>query len=126
MKNITILIVEDEAIIAMELKQTLEKQGYRVCPIASSANDAIRLAEHHQPDIILMDILLKDKKTGIQAAKTICEKINIPIIYMTGNPHFLDNHKHLLPDVPFKVIAKPPPDTQLLNNIKELLIGRQP
>lgn len=125
MKNNTILIVEDEAIIAMEIKQMLEKEGYQVCPTASSANDAMRLVEHYHPDIILMDILLKDKETGVQAAHAICAKAKIPIIYMTGNPHLLNNNRHLLPEAPFKVIAKPPQEIQLLNDIKELLTGGQ-
>ena len=122
MKKYKILIVEDEVIIAMELKQNLENYGYQICPIASTANEAIKLSEHHQPHIILMDVLLKDQKTGIQAAQAICKKNKIPVIYMTGNPGLLNKNKHL-GEHPFKIISKPPSDIQLLQFIKELLSG---
>ncbi len=122
MKKYKILIAEDEVIIAMELKRNMENHGYLVCPIASTADEAIKLAEQCHPDIILMDVLLKDQKTGIQAAQTICKKNKIPTIYMTGNVGLLNKNKGL-PCYPFKVISKPPSDIQLLQLIKELLSG---
>lgn len=71
MKNI--LIVEDEIIIALDLKKTLEKFGHSVKGIVSTGEEAIKLAESLKPDIILMDINLKGNLNGIEAAKEIFE-----------------------------------------------------
>ena len=80
-----ILIVEDEAIIAACLKNDLLALGYEVLPVALTADNAVALAEEHKPDIILMCILLKGKKTGIDVAQEIEKTRKMPIIFITGN-----------------------------------------
>jgi len=79
-----IMIVEDEEIVAFDLRKTLEKLGYDVITQASSGVDAIEKAEQFQPDIILMDIRLKNELDGIDAAHIISFKRKIPIIYLTS------------------------------------------
>jgi CheY-like chemotaxis protein len=79
-----IMIVEDEEIVAFDLKRTLEKLGYIVTSHASNGVDAIEKAEHDKPDIILMDIRLKNELDGIDAAHIISFKSRIPIIYLTS------------------------------------------
>ena len=119
MKKMKILIVEDEAIIALDMKLYLECHGYNVCAIATTADEATSLTEEHHPDVILMDILLKGEKTGIDAARTIQKDNKIPIIYMTGNPHLLDEEKRIA-DYPFWVISKPPSNrliSEILNQL---------
>ena len=68
-----ILIVEDELVIALDMKTTLEKHGHTVVGIVSTAEEAISLANELKPDIVLMDINLKGSKNGIEAAKEIFE-----------------------------------------------------
>ncbi|HMB19703.1 MAG TPA: response regulator, partial [Spirochaetota bacterium] len=80
-----ILVVEDEALIALDTQKTLENLGYDVIAIAYSGEEAIRLAEETRPDIMLMDIILKDEMSGIETVRIIHEKQDIPVIYMTAN-----------------------------------------
>jgi PAS domain S-box-containing protein len=80
-----ILIVEDERIIAADLKHDLESFGYTVCGVASCGRDAIQLAEDTSPDLVLMDINLKGNLDGVQVAKELKNRFNIPVVYLTGH-----------------------------------------
>ena len=79
-----ILVVEDETIVAMDIKRRLEKLGYRVTGLATKARQVLQLIEADQPDIILMDIHLNDNMDGIDVAKLINEKHRIPVIFVTA------------------------------------------
>lgn len=82
--DISVLIVEDEIILAMAIKQSLTKMGFIVTGIETASNDAVVHAQNHRPDIILMDIKLNSEKTGIDAANAIWKKFQIPIIFLTS------------------------------------------
>ncbi|MBE9145636.1 hybrid sensor histidine kinase/response regulator [Planktothrix mougeotii] len=84
MGDIKILIVEDELLIAKGLAKKLEKLEYAVVGIASSSESALQKVEETQPDVILMDIVIKGDLDGIETAKLIQEKFNIPVIYVTA------------------------------------------
>jgi PAS domain S-box-containing protein len=79
-----ILIVEDDAILATHKEDTLGQMGYQVIGITATGEQAVDIALSQRPDVILMDIRLRGEMTGIQAAKTIHEKADIPIIYLTA------------------------------------------
>ena len=79
-----ILIVEDESIVAKDIQQTLIRLGYNVVGIASSGEKAIQMAQTEQPELVLMDIMLKGDLTGVDVAKIIKEKYGIPVIYITA------------------------------------------
>ncbi len=79
-----ILIVEDEWIIANDIKDSLVEMGYRVSGIASSADEALAAAASEGPDLVLMDIVLKGDRDGIDAAREIHERFDIPVIYLTA------------------------------------------
>lgn len=79
-----ILIVEDERVIARDIRACLENLGYSITAIASSATEAIEKAAETRPDLILMDIRLKGEMDGIQAAQQIWNRYQIPFIYATG------------------------------------------
>jgi len=79
-----ILVVEDEIIIANDIKNVLTQQGYDVLDLAHSGEDAVRKALELKPDLILMDIMLKGNLDGIEASARINEKENIPIVYLTA------------------------------------------
>ncbi|MGA1868880.1 MAG: PAS domain S-box protein [bacterium] len=83
-KPIKIIIVEDETIIALDVKNKLENLGYSVPAIVDTGEDAIIKAADIRPELILMDIRLKGKMDGIEAACRIREQFNIPIIYLTA------------------------------------------
>jgi CheY-like chemotaxis protein len=80
-----ILIVEDDALIAFDLRQTVEELGGAVVGQASRTVDAIGLAAKHRPDVVLMDIRLGDGSDGIDAARGIRRLQEVPIIFVTGN-----------------------------------------
>ena len=79
-----LLIVEDEAITALDLKYSLEELGYEIVDTVDTGQDAINTAAETVPDIVLMDIKLKGDMEGIEAAEIISE-LRIPIVYLTAN-----------------------------------------
>jgi DNA-binding LytR/AlgR family response regulator len=84
MSQYNILIVEDESIVAKDIQQSLKKQGYNVLDICSSAESAIEVAGEKKPDLILMDIMLKGDKSGIDAADIIRKSMNVPVVFLTA------------------------------------------
>lgn len=83
--SVRILLVEDEAIIAADIEQALQRFGYEVVGIASDASDALRQAVSLVPDLVLMDIGLEGAMDGIDAASAIREQSGVPSVYLTGN-----------------------------------------
>jgi transcriptional regulator with GAF, ATPase, and Fis domain len=79
-----ILIVEDEFVVANDLRLILQKSGYEVCGIADSFNEAVTIIEEHNPGLVLLDIYLKGNRTGIDLAKLLSEK-NIAFVYLSAN-----------------------------------------
>ncbi len=77
--------MEDEIIIAIDLKMRLENLGYNVSDIAVNGKDAITKTGENNPDIVLMDIILNGEIDGIEVAKQIRELYRIPFIYVTGS-----------------------------------------
>ncbi len=98
MAKARILIVEDEAITALDEQETLEEMGYEVVDIVDTGEDAIASAGELKPDLVLMDITLKTEMTGQDAAWQIREKYDIPVIFVTakGNKAIYDaaNYGH--------------------------------
>jgi CheY-like chemotaxis protein/DNA-binding PadR family transcriptional regulator len=79
-----ILVVDDEAIITMQLEERLSTMGYSVTGMAASGEDAIDKARITRPDIVLMDIVMPGKMNGIEAAKIITEELDIPVVFVTS------------------------------------------
>ncbi|MFT7102266.1 MAG: DNA-binding LytR/AlgR family response regulator [Bacteroidia bacterium] len=84
MAKTSILVVEDESIVAKDIQQSLKKLGYSVPSVENSGEDAIDSAGQHRPDLILMDIMLKGEISGIEAAQQIKNRYQIPIIFLTA------------------------------------------
>ncbi len=84
MANTRIMVVEDEGIIAQDIKQCLENLGYEVPEVVFTGSEAIKKAEIARPDLILMDIVLKGEIDGIETASEIRKRYNIPIVYLTA------------------------------------------
>ena len=84
-KTVQILVVEDESVIAADIKDCLENLGYAVPAIAVSGETAVDMATSIRPDLVLMDIRLKGEMDGIQAAAHIWHHLRIPVVYSTGH-----------------------------------------
>lgn len=84
MTKTQLLIVEDEAIVALDIKNALLKLGHEVIACVTNADEAIAWIEKIRPDIIIMDIHLNHSKDGIQTAEEIQKIANIPILYLTA------------------------------------------
>jgi CheY-like chemotaxis protein len=78
------LIVEDEILIAEELKERLSLLGFSVIAAVDSAEEGIAIATRERPDLVLMDIRLKGNKDGVQAAEEIHQQVDVPIVYLTA------------------------------------------
>ena len=79
------LIVEDETLIAEELKERLSRLGFSVIAAVDTADEGIAIATREHPDLVLMDIRLRGEKDGVQAAKEIREQVDVPIVYLTAH-----------------------------------------
>jgi CheY-like chemotaxis protein len=112
-----ILIVEDDFIVAIDLKIHLEKMGYHVLDITDNGNDALKKTREKNPDLILMDIHLKGNIDGIDTAQKINNLYHVPVIYVTGY-----NDKNTIKRAnitePFGYIVKPFEDKEI-----QMLIG---
>ncbi len=117
-----ILIVEDESIIALDIKTSLLEAGYDVAAIAVSGEEAIALAAEHEPNLILMDIRLRSEMDGIEAAAEIVKRCPVPIIFLTAHAdkYTLDRAKLT---GPFGYLIKPFEDHNLITTI-EIALSR--
>src|SRR5512139_1891034 len=84
MDKIKILVVEDQTVVALNIKNRLKNLGYIVLDTVVSGEEAIREAELTKADLVLMDIMLKGDMDGIAAAQIIKSRFGIPVIYLTA------------------------------------------
>ena len=80
-----ILVVEDEAVVAMSECFVLESLGYQVTSSVASGEQAIAAAERECPDLVLMDVRLKGRMSGVEAAREIHRRFGIPVVFVTAN-----------------------------------------
>jgi two-component system cell cycle sensor histidine kinase/response regulator CckA len=104
--NTSILIVEDEALIALDLKERLEQAGYRVPLIADTVEDAIEGVELHRPSLVLMDIRLRGSRDGIEAADQIRRRFHLPVMFVTSHADQATLERAKMAE-PFGYIVKP-------------------
>jgi len=122
LKDINILVVEDECIIADDIKDSLEALGYAITAVVDSGEEAIKKAAETQPNLVLMDILLKGNMDGVQAAEQIWDRFNIPIVYLTVHSD-VDTLKRAKVTSTFGYITKPFKQSELHATV-ELSIHR--
>lgn len=79
------LVVEDEALIAEELRERLSRMGFRVIATVDSAQECIEIAIREHVDLVLMDIRLRGEKDGVQAARDIRRQVDVPIVFLTAH-----------------------------------------
>ncbi|MDD4126949.1 MAG: response regulator [Methanomicrobium sp.] len=118
--NKKILIVEDEGIVSLEIRETLENLGYIIVGEAQSGIEAIEMANEFHPDLVLMDIVLQGDMDGIEAAERIYTLYDIPVIYLTSHSDEA-TLKRALKTNAFGYLIKPFNDRELYSNIEMTL-----
>ena len=83
--NPRILVVEDEALVAENLRRCLHDLGYSVAGIADTAAEAVGLAREHKPDLVLSDIQIKGREDGTSAARTLSRELDLPVVFLTAH-----------------------------------------
>lgn len=117
MAKLNVLIVEDEFLVGADIEESLIALGYEVQNCVSSGLAAIEEVKRNLPDVILMDIRLKGEMTGIEAAKLIQEKHDVPIIYLTANAD-IKTIEQAKTSLPYGYIIKPYSEKDLQTNIE--------
>jgi PAS domain S-box-containing protein len=117
-----ILVVEDDSIEAMDIKNSLELAGYIIPEIITNGNDALEFLSKTKPDIILMDITLKGDKSGIDTAQIIKDNFNIPLIYLTAHSDNATFDKSKITQ-PYAYLIKPFDSNELIRTI-EIALNR--
>ncbi|MCU0589553.1 MAG: response regulator [Syntrophobacteraceae bacterium] len=112
-----IMIVEDEAIVAMEIEERLTAMGYRLAAVTASGEEAITLAERERPDLLLMDIRLQGAMDGIQTAREIRARLQTPVIFVTAYSEDSTLERAKLAE-PYGYIIKPFDDRELKSAIE--------
>ncbi len=120
MATARILIVEDERIIAADLRRHVTRLGYEVVGLAGSGASAIEQAQTLHPDLVLMDVGLPGGMNGLEAAGKIWEALQIPVVYVTA---YVDEQTmgQARTPAPLLVISKPFDARQLQTTLAQVL-----
>lgn len=120
MSQARVLIVEDELIVIMDLKIRLKHMGYTVYDQATSGEEALEKVTESKPDLIIMDITLAGKLSGIETVERIHRDQFIPVVFLTA-----DGHKSKFAQskitLPYERVLKPFEDSALKNAIERML-----
>ncbi|WP_232727978.1 MULTISPECIES: response regulator [Methanobacterium] len=117
MPDTSIMLVEDEIIVAADVKNRLENMGYEVLGIFDTGEEAIEKAGELKPNLVLMDIVLKGDMDGIDAAQKIRELFDIPIIYLTAYSDEKTLQRAKVTE-PFGYVLKPFEDREIQSAIE--------
>jgi len=115
-----IIVVEDEGIVAMDISKCLTGLGYDVVFVSDSGEKTLKLLDENKADLILMDVELKGGLNGIETAKLINEKMDIPIVFLTAFEDEATMNK--LKEVsPYGYLVKPFDDEDLKRTVSKIL-----
>ncbi len=121
---INLMLVEDERIVAFDLKRQLQGFGYRVGAVVASGEQAIHQAATEKPDLVLMDIHLEGRMDGIEAAAEIRLRQRIPVVFLTAYAED-DTLRRALDSRPFGYLVKPCESRELHATIQMALARRE-
>lgn len=116
-----ILIVEDEALIAAELEDRLQRRGFEVLGPVDTADAAIATVEMHRPDLVLMDIRLKGERDGIAAAGEVQSRFATPVLFLTANADTA-TYRRAQGTMPYGYVVKPFNERDLVVAVDTALI----
>lgn len=124
MKGRSVLIAEDEAIIAEDLRLLLRDSGYEVVAVVSTGQEAIDRVDELAPDLLIMDVRLQGNLDGVDTAKIIRSSHNTPILYLTA---FADDAllEKTTVTQPCRIAFKPFLEEDLMRLVRKLLFGRK-
>jgi CheY-like chemotaxis protein len=117
-----VLVVDDEVLIAELWSMTLQDMGLTVCGIAVTAEIAVTMARAHRPKVVLMDVRLRGKLDGVDAAIAIHEHVGSKVIFITGSREASTLARIQL-DHPTAVLFKPVSDKQFQSTIMAAMQG---
>lgn len=120
----TLLIVEDQAVVAADLGDRLVRNGYKVCGVAASGEDALALARQHRPGLALMDIRIQGEMDGIQTAEILRRELDVPVIFLSAHSDEATLQRAKLA-APYGFLMKPFEERELRLNIEVALHKHQ-
>ena len=122
MKKTRIIIVEDNNIIALDLKHSLEKMDYEIVAVVTSGEEAIAQTSELKPDLVIMDIRLRGNIDGIEVARSIHTKECLPILFVSayGDEETIQRAEKCADKIGY--IVKPYNNDQLFSSIEKLLV----
>ena len=120
METPRILIVEDESVVALDLRSRLAALGYDVCGAAARGEEALAYVDAGHPDLVLMDIRLKGAMDGIAAADEVRRRWRIPVVYLTAYADDSTLQRAKITE-PFGYVLKPFEDRELKSAIEMAL-----
>lgn len=122
MDNFSILVVEDEVLIAEDIRDTLEDLGYGVCAVCYDSETAIKELYRCKPNLALLDITIRGHRDGIEVAQVINEHHHIPVVFLTSHADrgTLERAKKVRPR---GYIVKPFKDSDLISTIEIALFN---
>ena len=120
----SVLIVEDEGLIALHISELLERAGYRITGTPISGEESLQIIQQSLPDLILMDIALAGKMDGIETARRIRREHDIPVIFLSAysDQSRIDEAAAISP---FGFLAKPVSDEELFHAIARVFVQSQ-
>jgi PAS domain S-box-containing protein len=124
MNHAKILVVEDEQILAEDLRDILESFSYQVVDVVGSAEQAVKQARKLKPNLIMMDIMLGGKKDGIQAAQEIIKESCVPVVFLTAYADDTTVQRAKLAQ-PFGYLLKPFKEQEIHTTIQMALYKHQ-
>jgi CheY-like chemotaxis protein len=117
-EKMKVMVVEDDAIIGMDIEHRVRRLGYEVTGVADTAEEAVELAADTKPDIALMDIRLRGDIDGIDTARMLKEQFSLPVIFITAYSD-LKMRSRALDLNPLGYIVKPIREVELKNTLEE-------
>ena len=122
LSTLSVMVVEDELLIAMDPEMQVEAMGHRVVATAVEADEAVRKAEAERPDVVLMDLRLANGSSGAEAARRILGGWRIRCVFLSGN---LDpaTRATLIVFEPYAMLSKPILTTQLNEALRGVRTG---
>ena len=122
MRLIQIMIVEDEALVAMRQMMDLAAEGFMLCGWVSSGEEAVQLANEKHPDVALMDVRLTGQMDGVEALRQIRKFSNMPVVFVTG---YSDDalKEQVMEMSPSAYLLKPVESREIVTAIRSLMNG---
>jgi PAS domain S-box-containing protein len=120
----SILVVEDEKIVAADIQSTLTSLGYSVPLVVSSGEEAVRRVLEIRPDLVLMDIMLDGQMDGVQAARVMRQRFSVPVVFLTAYADS-DSLSRARASDPFGYVVKPFSEKELRTTIEIALYKHQ-